>query len=118
MTHWTNNSVDDFVSRIGFDFVTQLEKKMESLSISRGELATRLGVSSGRVSQIFNNPRNMTLRTIIKCARILGMKVSVVAYDDGDPLNENGPIDSEIFARCWEESGKPKDFYCIEQTLV
>ena len=30
-------------------------------------------------------------------AQALGMKVSIVAYDDGDHKNARGPIDPEVF---------------------
>ncbi len=115
MTHWTERSVDDFLYRIAADFVMQLEKRIESEPLSKTKLAQKLGVTKGRVSQILNNPGNLTLRMIIKCARALGMKVAVVAYDDNDRENELGPVNSEIFRVCWENSGKPVDFWSIEK---
>ena len=45
---------------------------------------------------------------------MLGVKVSVVAYDDADPNNNNGPINSEIFAQCWQNCGKPSDFFSLQ----
>lgn len=108
--HWTEKSVEEFVHRISFDFITQLAKKLESSPLSRGELATKLGVSKGRISQILNNPGNLTLKMAVAYARALEMKVSVVAYDDNDPRNEKGPISSEIFAICWENQKQPRDF--------
>jgi transcriptional regulator with XRE-family HTH domain len=115
MPHWTARSVDDFLYRIAADFITQLESKMKSEPLSKAELAQKLGVSKGRVSQIINNPGNLTLKMMIKCARCLGMKIAVVAYDDGDRENERGPINSEIFRVCWENSGQPKDFWALEK---
>lgn len=115
MTHWTERSVDDFLYRIATDFVMQLEKRIQSEPLSKTKLAQKLGVTKGRVSQILNNPGNLTLRMIIKCARALGMKVTVVAYDDNDRENELGPVNSEIFRVCWENSGKPVDFWSIEK---
>src|SRR5688572_9763193 len=109
-THWTETSIDDFVHRISFDFITQLINRLDSSPLSRGELAEKLGVSKGRISQILNNPGNLTLRRAVAYARALGMKVSVMAYDDGDPNNEKGPISSEIFNICWENQKQPRDF--------
>jgi len=109
-THWTERSVDDFVHRISFDFITQLIKRLESSPLSRAELANKLGVSKGRISQILNNPGNLTLRKAVAYARALGMKVSVVAYDYNDPDNDKGPISSEIFSICWENQSQPRDF--------
>lgn len=113
--HWTERSVDDFLYRIGADFVRQVESAMEESGTTQGELAERLGKSDSRVSQILNNPGNLTLRAIIGVARALGRKVSVVTYDDGDPANEKGPVRAEIFASCWEAEGRPSDFFELNQ---
>lgn len=111
MPHWTEESTDNFVYKISADFIRQLEQRMEIEPMSPKELASKLGVSVGRISQILNNPGNFTLKKIVEYARALGMKVSVVAYDDGDPENHNGPVNSEIFQICWENAGKPADFF-------
>lgn len=114
-THWTATSVDDFVHRLSFDFITQLAKRLESSPLNRVKLASALGVSKGRVSQILNNPSNLTLKRAVRYARALGMKVSVVAYDDGDHNNENGPVTSEMFSICWEKAGSPTDFQTAQR---
>ncbi len=114
-THWTERSNKDFLFRIAADFIAQLEDKMESLPISQDELAQRLGVTKGRVSQILNNPGNITLGKIVEYARTLEMKVSIVAYEDNDPNNERGPINSAVFNICWEKYGKPHDFWAFQE---
>ena len=113
--HWTETSPDNFLSRITFDFIAQLEQKMESLPLTQSELAKKLDVTEGYVSQILNNPSNLSLRTIIKYARALGLKVAVVAYDDNDPDNTRGLVNSEIFSICWEKQGKPVDFFSLSE---
>lgn len=113
-THWTERSIEDYRFRIVADFISQIEEKMESEEISQGNLAELLGKSKGRVSQILNNPGNITLDNIVKLARVLEMKVSLVAYEDGDPTNRRGPINSEVFKICWEKMGKPSDFWAFE----
>ncbi len=113
--HWTERSTADFVHRIAADFAIQIEKRMRG-SISQKELAERMGVSEGNVSQSFNNPSNFTLKKIVRLARALGLKVSVVAYDDNDPGNQNGPIHSEIFEACWERADKPADFFRLRES--
>lgn len=112
--HWTERSIEDFLYRIGFDFVQQIEELMKPSGTSQIELAKKLGVTEGRVSQVLNNPGNLTLRKVIEYARALQKKVAIVVYDDGDPDNENGPINAEIFARCWDRSGKPADFFAMD----
>jgi len=116
MKHWTERTVDDFLYRITADFVGQLENKIESESLNKSELARKLGISKGRVSQVLNNPGNLNLKTIIRFARALGMKMAIVAYDDKDPDNERGPINADIFRICWENSGKPIDFWSLQES--
>lgn len=115
MKHWTERSIGDFLYRITADFVAQLETKIQAESLNKADLAQKLGISKGRVSQILNNPGNLSLKTIIKFARALGMKIAIVAYDDRDQDNERGPINSEIFRICWEDSGKPADFWSLRE---
>ncbi len=116
LKHWTEASSDDFRYRIAFDYVRQIEQTLEATRMSRAELAKRLGVSAGRVSQILNNPGNLTLRNMVEYARALGRKISVIAYDDNDRVNSNGPISPEIFVLCWERAGKPADFFSVRET--
>jgi len=116
--HWTTRSVKDYIFRIASDFIVQLENKIESLNISQDELAKKLGVTKGRVSQLINHPGNFSLGKMIEYAKALGMKVSVVAYEDNDPKNTKGPIDSEIFRICWEQLGKPRDFWAMQDIIT
>jgi transcriptional regulator with XRE-family HTH domain len=112
--HWTEKGFKDYIYSIAFDFVAQLEDKMEIEDISREKLASILGITKGRVSQILNNPGNLELESIVRYARALKMKVSIVAYDDNDPENEKGPINSDIFRICWETLEKPRDFWAFQ----
>jgi predicted XRE-type DNA-binding protein len=112
--HWTSWSTENFQYRIAADFVRQIEKAMESQGISQAMLAQRLHVTEGRVSQVLNNPGNLTLKKIIEYARAIDYKVSVVAYYDEDPQNFNGPVSSEIFAMCWYHAGSPHDFFELQ----
>ena len=114
--HWTARSIEDFLFRIAMDFIVQLEDKMESLSLSQNDLAKKLGVTKGNISQMFNNPGNLGLNKIIKYSKALNMKVAIVAYDDDDPENKKGPINSEIFKICWEKSDKPREFWAFQET--
>jgi transcriptional regulator with XRE-family HTH domain len=115
--HWTNRRDKDFLFRIVADFIIQIEKKMDKDNISQLKLAKKMKITKGRVSQVLNNPGNVSLLTVIKFARTLGMKVSVVAYEDDDPKNTKGPISSEIFQACWERCERPQDFWALEKVL-
>ena len=109
--NWTEESAEDFLSRITFDFIAQIEKQMEKLNMPQVELAKKLGVTESSVSQVLSNSGNITLKTIIKYARAVGLKVSLVAYDDGDSENNKGLVNAEIFEICWQKQGKPIDFF-------
>jgi transcriptional regulator with XRE-family HTH domain len=112
--HWTERSTDDFLYRIAADFVRQIESAMEAIGINQAGLAKRLKVSEGRVSQLLNNPGNLTLRKMVEYSRALSRKIAVVEYDDDDHGNLNGPISPEIFVKCWQKAGSPTDFLGLE----
>lgn len=115
-THWTKTSLENFKYRIISDFLMQLERKMETEDLSRKGLAQRLSLSAGRVSQILNGATdNFEILSVIKYAKALDMNVSIVAYENSDPDGTHGPIDSEIFTKCWERQGKPVDFFDLEK---
>lgn len=118
MPHYTNESDDAFVNRITFDFIAQVANRLETSQTKQNELAEKLNLSEGAVSQVLNLGRmNLTLKTMVRYARALGMKVAVVAYDDHDPHNENGPIGSEIFGLAWEKIGKPRDVWQVNDAV-
>ena len=110
---WTEQSPGNFVYYIASDFVDKLDEEMRSQRISRNGLAKRLGVTPGRVTQIFQNPGNLTLKVIVRCARAIGIKVALLGYYDGDKENINGPILPEVFFECWSRCGKPKNMFDI-----
>ncbi len=113
--HWTERSIDDFVHRITFDFVTQVDDELIRTGASHADLAEKLRVTKGRVSQIINSPANISLRNVVKYARAVGRKVALVLYDDNDSYNKNGPISSSVFSRCWEMAGRPSDFFQLAE---
>jgi transcriptional regulator with XRE-family HTH domain len=115
-THWTERSIEDYRYKIIDDYISQLEKRMQDEEINREDFAKMFKRSKSRISQLLNNPGNITFDNIVKLARVLKMKVSLVAYDDNDPENKKGPINSEIFKICWERAGKPQDFWAVQQT--
>lgn len=112
--HWTEWSVDDFAHSLTFDFVTQISNELEKRQCSHAALAEKLGVTDSRVSQMLNSPDTISLKNAVKYARAIGRKVALVIYDDKDPTNRNGPVSSQIFSRCWENSGKPTDFFQLK----
>lgn len=116
MPHWTNENTNSFISKITFDFIAQITKRIEEGKLKQSELAQKLGISDGAVSQVLNLSRtNLNLKTMVRYARALGMKVSVVAYDDEDPQNNYGPVGSELFSDAWQKLGKPRNVSELNQ---
>jgi len=113
--HWTERSIKYYLFCIVADFITQLENKMESSAISEEELAQKLEITREALRWRIDHPDAMTFRKMIESARALKMKVSIVAYEDDDPENKKGPINSEIFRMCWERLGKPRDFWNLKE---
>ena len=50
---------------------------MESQGIDQAELASRLGTSRAYVTKLFNTSINLTLESLIKISKALGVKTSV-----------------------------------------
>lgn len=113
-----NRKYQYFLYQVSFHFVTQLLEIMESEDIGRAELAKKLGVSKGRVSQFLNHPGNVSLDNIVRYSRKLDRKVSVVVYDDGDRTNQRGPILPQIFLESWKRAGSPHDFFELNNRNV
>lgn len=114
--HWTERDTADFLFRVAADFASQVELKLTDGPILQKDLAHLLNVTEAAVSQTLTRPGNMKLEKMIKYARALGMKLSVVLYDDGDAENKRGPVHSDIFKICWEKQGKPMDFWAFTNT--
>jgi len=119
ITHWTERGTEDFFYSIASDFIDQLQEKMEALGMKQSQLAEAARVSKSYVSKVFKNPGNLSLETLVKFARTVGMKVSIVAYEDkNDPDNTRGPINSDIFRLCWERAERPADMWAIKEMAV
>jgi hypothetical protein len=118
MTHYTAASDRSFVNRIMFDFMAQLEERLAVTETTQSALAKKLNLTEGAVSQVLNlTSSNYKLETLVKYARAAGMKVALVAYDDDDPNNKNGPVGPEIFALTWDGLGKPRDTWAVTESL-
>lgn len=55
------------------DIITQLSAYMENNEITQTELADKMDVSSSQISQFFNDNKNVTLKTLAKIAKALGV---------------------------------------------
>ena len=118
MAHWTTANDSAFINRIMFDFIAQLQTRLETSGKTQSQLAKEMEVTEGEVSQVLNlNRMNLNLKTMVKYVRALGMKMAIVAYDDGDPNNERGPVGSEIFSIAWDKVGKPRDLWSVSANI-
>jgi transcriptional regulator with XRE-family HTH domain len=61
---------------------------LEKEKISRKELSDRLGKSKGFISQLLNGGRNLTLRTVADILHVLGYKVALTPYKEGEQRQE------------------------------
>lgn len=72
-----------------------VEALLESLGITRSELARRLGVTRGRVSQILSGGENLTLRTLGALGWALGIRFELaptpMADRQGTPAAQDPP---------------------------
>ena len=59
------------------EIALQVERAMKAQRISRKELATRMGVSKGRVTQILCGTSNLTLRLVSDVFTALGLKLEL-----------------------------------------
>lgn len=116
--HWTAENAASFRFAVADNFITQVQMRLEDLDLRQSELADRMGIQESRVSQVLNNPGNLTLATMVRMARALEMKLALVAYDDGDAQDAKGPIHPEVFRLCWEALGKPADRWEYEAAVT
>lgn len=64
---------------------------LESLGLSQKELAQRLGVSKGRVSQILSGEENLTLRSLAALGWALGVRFEL----NPQPMQDRGGTPAE-----------------------
>lgn len=106
--------IADFHHQVTLGFIDQCEREMAQRGLTQKALAVLMGVSEARVSQVFRNPANLTLKTVSKLALALGWKASVVLYDDRDPTNQKGAMSPNVFVACWEALGAPDSLWEAE----
>lgn len=112
--HWTADDARRFKLAVVFDFIGQIQRHLDEQGLSRAQLAKRLGVSESRVSQIFSDPGNLTVGSMVELGRALELKLSILAYDDGDAENRRGPLHADVFHACWEALNRPATMWDIE----
>jgi hypothetical protein len=69
-------------ARLTVQVIDEISWHMRSLGLSRADLATRLGVSLARVSQILSGGENFSLRTLAGVAAAVGARFDVQMHSD------------------------------------
>ncbi|MEU8322234.1 helix-turn-helix transcriptional regulator [Nonomuraea sp. NPDC048881] len=74
----------DEVGGLAQEVVDEITWYMREHKITRADLATSLGVSPGRVSQILSGDENLTLRTLSAVVDALGARLELTLGDAED----------------------------------
>jgi transcriptional regulator with XRE-family HTH domain len=64
-----------------------IHRRMKAVGVSRKQLASLLGVSKGRISQILGGERNLTLRTLADIFTALEARVQISEIGSGFPAS-------------------------------
>ena len=65
------------MTRLADDYVDMVRLFMRAEEVSQRELARRLRVTEARVSQLLNEPGNLTITTMERVAEVLGFEIQV-----------------------------------------
>lgn len=71
------NGADEELSDLITQVTNEIDWLMRENQITRADLAARMGVSPGRVSQVLSGGENLTLRTLASLASALGAHFEV-----------------------------------------
>ncbi len=74
---------DDFywVEKIKLDFAIELDRCRRDLNMTAAEFAKELGVSSTYMSKLFRGDVNLTIKSMVKLARVAGVRISLSTHD-------------------------------------
>jgi transcriptional regulator with XRE-family HTH domain len=67
----TEARVDEELSQLVTQLMNEINWHMHERNLTRADLASRMGVSAGRVSQVLSGGENLTLRTLASLAAAL-----------------------------------------------
>lgn len=78
-------------------FTMRLHEEMQKQGISKTELASRIGSSQPYITRILKGRDNLTIATMVKLARAVGLKVQISLGETG--AEEVGPEKRKRAAR-------------------
>lgn len=90
--------IDEELSRLVTEFTNEINWHMREQDVTRAEVANRMGVSPGRVSQILSGGENLTLRTLASVTTALDTRCEMTLHPiegaaDGDGNQHAGQVD-------------------------
>jgi len=77
--------VDEELSRLITQLTNEITVHLQEHGLTRAELASRMGVSPGRISQVLSGGENLTLRTLAAVSTALDAQFDV-------QLNSSKPV--------------------------
>jgi transcriptional regulator with XRE-family HTH domain len=88
----TETQIDDEMLTLITDLTNSINWYMRKRDLTRADLAARMGVSAGRVSQILGGGENLTLRTLAALSTALDARfdIELNALKDGDSYTSRG----------------------------
>ncbi len=73
----TDEADEDRAQMISYIFLSEAQKKMESLGLNRKELADKMGTTPSYLTQLFRGNRMLNLKTIAKLEQVLDMDFKI-----------------------------------------
>jgi transcriptional regulator with XRE-family HTH domain len=96
----TETHIDDEMLALVTQLTNEINWYMRERGLTRADLAARMGVSPGRVSQILGGGENLTLRTLAALSTALEARfdVELSALKGGDTYTSHGTAQAEAEA--------------------
>jgi len=92
---WLQKKIKSFSGRVGYETERvilnvneQIHDNMRKRAVTRVDLASDLGVSKSYVSRTLNGTPNMTIRTLVSIANVLGCRITVTFTPQGARVAE------------------------------
>jgi transcriptional regulator with XRE-family HTH domain len=88
--------VDEELSRLVTEITNEITVYLRERGLTRAELASRMGVSPGRISQVLSGGENLTLRTLAALSTALDAEFDVQLVSrkpETDASSGHGPGD-------------------------
>ena len=81
MRNQTTKVIEKECINLWSNFIVQVEEALDALSLKRSDLAEKVEVTKGRVSQIMNTPGNLTLLSMVRLGSAVGKKIKITLSD-------------------------------------